>query len=50
MLQYAALVGSPMRPEEIQDLLRAMNRPKLAHVIPDESDPGDGDPNRSHEP
>jgi len=44
MLEYAALVGSPMRPEEIEELMRNMNQPKLAHVIPDESDHGDGDP------
>ena len=46
MLEYAALMGSPMRLEEIQDLLRAMNHPKLAHVLPDESDCGDGGPTR----
>jgi len=44
MLEYAALMGSPMRPEQIQELLRAMNQPKLAHVIPDESDRSDGNP------
>jgi hypothetical protein len=44
MLEYAALVSSPMRPEEIEELMRNMNKPKLAHVIPDESDHGDGLP------
>ena len=44
VLEYAALVGSPMRPEEIQELMRNMNQPKLAQVIPDENDHGDGDP------
>jgi len=43
MLEFAALAGVPMRPEEIQELMRTMNQPKLAHVIPDESEHGDGD-------
>ena len=38
MLEYAALVGSPMRPDEIQELLRTMNQPKVAHVVTDEKD------------
>ena len=41
MLEYAALMGSPMRPEEIEELLRTMNQPKLAHVITEEK--GDGE-------
>lgn len=48
MLECAALMGLPMRPEEIQELMRTMNQPKLAHVIPDESEHGDGDPD--HQP
>jgi hypothetical protein len=44
MLEYAAMMGSPMRPEEIEELMRQMNQPKLAHVIPDESEHGAGDP------
>ena len=44
MLEFAALAGVPMRPEEIEELMRQMNQPKLAHVIPDESEHGDGDP------
>jgi hypothetical protein len=44
MLESAALVGLPMRPEEIETLMRTMNQPKLAHVIPDESQRGDGEP------
>jgi hypothetical protein len=38
MLEYAALVGTAMRPEEIENLLRNMNRPTLAHVNPDDTD------------
>ncbi len=43
MLEYAAMIGSPMRPEEIQELLRQMNQPTLAHVLRDEGDSGDAD-------
>ena len=43
MLEFAVLFGLPMRPEEIEKLMRTMNQPKLAHVIPDESEHGDGD-------
>ena len=42
MLEYAALVGSPMRPDEIEELLRTMNRPKVTHVVADTK--GDGEP------
>lgn len=38
MLEYAALVGSPMRPDEIEELLRTMNQPKIAHVVTNEKD------------
>ena len=33
MLEYAALMGSPMRPDESEEVLRTMNKPKLAHVV-----------------
>ena len=39
MLEYAALIGSPMRSEEIQELMRVMNRPKLVYVVSDD-EPG----------
>jgi hypothetical protein len=42
MLEFASLSGMPMRPEQIEELTRTMNRPKLAHVLPDESAKGDG--------
>jgi ferredoxin len=44
MLEFAALAGVPMRPEEIEELMRTMNQPKLAHVLRDESERGDEDP------
>jgi pyridoxal/pyridoxine/pyridoxamine kinase len=37
MLEYAALVGSPMRPDEIEKLLQTMNQPKVSHVMRDEN-------------
>ena len=42
MLEFAALLGLPMRPEEIEELMRTMNQPKLARTIPDDTDSGDG--------
>ena len=44
MLEFAALVGMPMRPEEIEELMRQMNQPKLADILRDEDESGDGDP------
>lgn len=43
-LQFGTLMGVPMRPEEIQDLMRQMNAPKLAHVLPSEEHDGDDPP------
>ena len=37
MLEFAALIGTPMRPEDIQKLMNSMNQQQLAQVIPDES-------------
>lgn len=42
ILEIGTLMGVPMRPEQIQDLMRAMNVPKLAQTNPDESTAGDG--------
>jgi hypothetical protein len=36
MLEYAALIGSPMRPDEIQKVLREMNKAHISHVITDD--------------
>ena len=44
MLEYAAMLGAPMRPEEIIELMRQMNQPKLAHILRDEDPSGDDDP------
>lgn len=41
ILEIGTLMGVPMRPEQIQDLMRAMNVPKVAQTNPDESNAGD---------
>jgi len=33
-------VGVPMRPAEIEDLLREMNQPRIAHALPAEDEEG----------
>ena len=37
----ALLTGTPMRPDEIEEMMHQMNQPKLAHTLRDESDHGD---------
>ena len=41
VLEFGALIGMPMRPEEIKALMETMNQPKIAHTTPDEHDKGD---------
>ena len=41
MLQWGAMIGVPMRPDEIQELMHQMNQPKMAHVLPTNEDDGD---------
>ena len=41
MLAVASFGGAPMRPEEIEELMYAMNQPKIAHTLPDDSESGD---------
>jgi hypothetical protein len=40
-LEFGALAGVPMRPEEIQNLMQTLNRPKVAHTNPEK--PAEGD-------
>ena len=42
VLQIGALLGAPMRPEQIQELMRSLNAPKVAHTIRREKPSGDG--------
>jgi hypothetical protein len=39
-LQLGVLMGVPMRPDEIKELMHQMNQPKLAHVLPGKDDEG----------
>jgi hypothetical protein len=40
VLQGAALLGSPMKVEELQELLHALATPKVARTRPDGTDSG----------
>lgn len=40
-LEMGVVAGVPMRPDEIQELMHQLNQPKVAHVLPSESDEGD---------
>ena len=44
VLQVGAFTGVPMRPDEIEALMHSLNVPKLAWVLPDKTDDGDGSP------
>ena len=37
----ALSMGAQMRPDEIEELMSALNQPKVARTLPDESDDGD---------
>lgn len=43
-LQFGALVGVPMLPRDIEELMQQMNAAKLAHSLPGEEEDGDGSP------
>jgi hypothetical protein len=43
-LEVGVLSGMPMRPDEIQELMNQMNRPKMAHLLPTERDGRDDEP------
>ena len=40
-LLVGSLIGAPVRPEEIEELMQSMNQQKIAYTIPDESENGD---------
>ena len=40
-LEFAVLMGAPMRPDEIRELMQQMNQPTLAHVLPSDEESGD---------
>jgi hypothetical protein len=41
VLQLGVMVGVPMRPDEVEELMQQMNQPKVAHVLPTEDEDGD---------
>ena len=45
MLEAGVMIGMPMRPQEVEELLHTMNQPKVAHVLRQayEQDGGDDD-------
>ncbi|MEZ5317862.1 MAG: hypothetical protein R2752_10715 [Vicinamibacterales bacterium] len=42
VLEAGALLGSPMRVEELEDLLRSLNQPRVARTDPEARESGDG--------
>ena len=41
LLAVGSLAGTPMRPEEIEELMSTMNQPKAAHTLPESNENGD---------
>jgi len=41
VLAFGSMTGTFMRPDEIQELMRTMNRPVVEMTIPEESDKDD---------
>jgi hypothetical protein len=42
MLETGVMLGVPIRPQQIEELLHTMNQPKIAHVLKEEHHAGDG--------
>ena len=40
-LEFGALAGVPMRPDEIEELMHRMNQPKVAQTLPADDEEGD---------
>ena len=49
MLEAGVMLGMPMRPQEILELLHTMNQPKVAQVLREEHEKGDGDDGEAKE-
>jgi hypothetical protein len=41
VLEFGAMIGLPMRPDEIETLMQTMNQPTITQTLPDESENGD---------
>jgi hypothetical protein len=46
VLEMGVLLGIPMRPEQIRELMRDLSAPKIARMLPDERQDGDRLPPR----
>ena len=42
-LSLGSILGVPMKPEDIKELMERLNQPKVTVSIPDDSENGDGD-------
>jgi hypothetical protein len=40
VLEFGVLSGVPMQARELEELMRQLRQPKLAHVLPSEEDEG----------
>jgi len=49
-LEFGVLAGIPMRPEQIASLMQMLRQPKLAHVLPEESERDGAPPKRPRPP
>ena len=41
VLEFGVLSGVPMQARELEELMRQLQQPKLAHVLPGDEDDGD---------
>ena len=44
VLEFGVLSGVPIQAREIEELMKQLSQPKLAHVLPSEGEGGDGRP------
>ena len=44
VLQLGVMIGVPMRPDEIEEMMQQMNQPKMAHILAAEDEDGDDPP------
>lgn len=49
-LEFGVLVGIPMRPEQIRELMQLFNQPKLAHTLPSREEDGGKGPDPGKRP
>jgi hypothetical protein len=49
-LEAGVILGVPMRPDQIKELMHQMNQPTLAHVLRSEDDAGDGNDEEDSDP